>query len=421
MFEPDRYRQLLSLGAEVKMAVQGGGISLTAASFGGGARVINMRRFNRLLGFDPERGTVEAEAGITLGRLSAFLVKRGFTVPVQPAHPQITLGGCIAANVHGKNPYRDGLFGGLVERLRLFHPAHGELMLSREQNGDLFDLTCGGYGLTGMIVSARIRIAPLGGNCCEVTHIRVADLADTFARLDELKESHDLLYSWNDLARFDRHMGRGYVVAGTFVDREPAPAGPRRLPRLDPHRGSVARLSLINPVTLPALTALYYRASRGAGPRILDLTRALFPAVERTFYFSAYGRAGFIEHQILVPDSRRLDYLGEFEALVRRHRQPIGLASLKLLQGRQRLLHFDGSGVSFCLHLPNRPGPRALLEELDALNSQYGVITNLIKDSRLSAVTARHQYPEFDRFVGRLGAFDPGRLFVSALSERMAI
>ncbi len=421
VFVPDRYRQLFSLAAEGKMAVQGGGVSYTAASFGAGARVINMRRFNRLLGFDPERGTVEAEAGITLGRLGAFLVKRGFTVSVQPGHPQITLGGCIAANVHGKNQYRDGLFAELVEQLRLFHPAHGELTLSAEQNGDLLDLTCGGYGLTGIILSARIRIAPLGGNCFEVTHVPVSDLADTITRLDELKESHDLLYSWNDLARFDRHMGRGYLVAGKLVDREPAPAEPRRLRRLNPHRGSSVGLPLINPLTLPALTAVYYRASRSSGPRILDLTRALFPAADKTFYFGAYGRAGFIEHQILVPDERKRDYLGEFETLVRRHRQPFGLASLKLFRGRQRLLHYNGSGVSFSLHLPNRPGPRALLDALDELNSGYGVITNLIKDSRLSATTARRQYPEFDRFVGRLGAFDPGRLFVTALSERMAI
>jgi FAD/FMN-containing dehydrogenase len=229
------------------------------------------------------------------------------------------------------------------------------------------------------------------------------------------------LYSWNDLARFDRHMGRGYLVAGKLVDREPAPTGPRKFQRLNPHRSSIASLPFINPLTLPALNAVYYRSSRSPEPYIMDLTRALYPAADKTYYFSAYGRAGFIEHQILVPDERMHDYLGKFEALVRRRRQPFGLTSLKLFRGRQKLLHYNGTGVSFSLHLPNRPGARELLDELDELNNSYGVITNLIKDSRLSATTARRQYPELEQFAARLGTFDSRRLFVTALSERMAL
>ena len=421
VFGPDRYRQLFSLGAEGKMAVQGGGVSYTAASFGAGARVINMRRFDRLLGFDPDRRTVEAEAGITLGRLGDFLMPRGFMVPVQPGHPQITLGGCIAANVHGKNQYREGVFGGVVEELRLFHPDHGELTLSRTRNPELFDLTCGGYGLTGIIVSARLRVVPLGGDCCEVTHLPVAGLPETFARLDELKDGHDLLYSWNDLSRFGRSMGRGYIVAGRLILRDAGPPAGRRLRRLDPHRKAAFAPPLIHPLTLPALNAVYYRATRNSAPRRLDFYEMLYPAADKTFYFRAYGRGGFIEHQILVPAPRAVAYLEAFEELVRRHRQPFGLASLKLFRGEQRLLHYNGSGYSFSLHMPNRPATRALLDALDALNVEYRVITNLIKDSRLSAATARAQYPEFEAFVSRLRAFDPARMFVTRLSERLEI
>jgi len=421
VFEPDRYRQIFSIGAQEKIAVQGGGISYAATSFGGSARVINMRRFDRLLDFDPDRAIVEAEAGITVGRLHTFLAKHGFTVAVQPGHPQISLGGCIAANVHGKSHFREGLFADLVEQVRLFHPARGELTLSHEQHRELLELTCGGFGLTGIILSARIRIVPLAGNCFDVRHIPVSNLADTVARFNELKEDHDLLYSWNDLARFDRHMGRGKIVAGRLVERNPAPTPPRHYRRLDPHRKSIARVGIIRPATLRALNALYYFATRSARPSFLDLNRALFPGAYKSYYFGAYGGAGFLEHQILVPDSQISTYLEEFETLVRRHRQRFGLTALKLFRGNQKLLRYDGCGVNFSLHLANRPKSLALLEDLDALNIRNGVITNLVKDSRLSAATARLQYPEFELFARRLAEFDPSRLFVTALSSRLKI
>jgi decaprenylphospho-beta-D-ribofuranose 2-oxidase len=110
VFRPDRYRQLLPLGENETLAAQGSATSYAAASFGGGARVVNMSRFNRLLGWDSKNLILEAEAGITLDKLFRFLTPLGYMVLVMSGHPQISLGGCIAANVHGKNQFRDGIF-----------------------------------------------------------------------------------------------------------------------------------------------------------------------------------------------------------------------------------------------------------------------------------------------------------------------
>ena len=104
---------------------------------------------------------LEVESGVTLGQIYRFATPRGLFLLVQPGHPKITVGGCIGADVHGKNQFRDGTFLNVVESLRLFHPSHGVLELSRSSNPDLFFLTCGGYGLTGNILTARLRLAPI--------------------------------------------------------------------------------------------------------------------------------------------------------------------------------------------------------------------------------------------------------------------
>ena len=143
--EPDRYRTLLGLRPGNKVCIQGAGLSLSGAGFPAMAVVLGMARFNRILDLDQIARVVHVEAGITLGRLFGVLAGRGLFLAVQPGHPDITVGGCIAGNVHGKNPFRDGIFAGLVRELTLFHPAHGVLILSREQYPELFDLTCGGF------------------------------------------------------------------------------------------------------------------------------------------------------------------------------------------------------------------------------------------------------------------------------------
>ena len=421
VIRPDRYRQLLALGENETLAAQGGATAYAATSFGGGSKVVNMSRFNRLLGFDPETLVVEAEAGITLDKLFRFLTPRGYMVPIMPGHPYVSLGGCIAGNVHGKNQFREGVFSEIVEEIRLFHPAHGIMVLNKNSEPDIFELTCGGHGLTGIILSAKIRVSELTGNCIEVTHIPAEDLEDTFRLLNQNKDSFDLVHSWNDLSRFDRAMGRGYIVAGKFITRDRPAKAPDYIRPIDPFRRSPLYFPLINRLTLPLLNGVYYRSTCNERPRTLDLYDALFPAWNKPLYFNSYGRQGFLEPQVLVPNASSAEYLAEFEALLRRHRHPFGVASFKIFRGQQKLLHYNGSGISYSLHIANTEGARKMLSEMDEINIRHGVITNLIKDSRLSADMARAQYPEFEDFASRLRAFDSKRIWKTALSERLGL
>src|SRR4029077_405225 len=120
---------------------RGAGLSFSAASFGPNAVTVDLATFNRILDFDSSAGVVEVEAGLTLGVLFYFLEKRGFYLPVQPGYPAISVGGCIAADVHGKNSARDGTFIRQVQSVRLFHPSHGLVEVSPETENDLFRAT----------------------------------------------------------------------------------------------------------------------------------------------------------------------------------------------------------------------------------------------------------------------------------------
>jgi decaprenylphospho-beta-D-ribofuranose 2-oxidase len=419
--EPDRYRELLSVSADATLIPRGAGLSYVAASFGDGVRSIGLDRFDRILAFNASERWIEVEAGISLGKLYSFCGRHGLGLPVQPGHPQITIGGCIAGNVHGKNQFREGLFGGHVLGLRLFHPRHGMLELSREQEPNLFDLTIGGLGLTGFIVSARLAVAALSSASVAVEHIAVDTIEEIFARVAALRAEREMVYGWIDLAQHDP-IGRGYVVAAKSVPQQTEAMAPeRRVRRLDPNRDRF-RPRVFNSRTMPLINRLYRRVGlRHAAARPIPLFDFLFPAVGKEFYFDWFGPAGFVEMQALVPEKHATDYAHSAVSLVRKHEQPIALTTVKAFAGTARLLHYGGAGFSFSIDVPNTAIALALLTDFDELNCAIGAKSAVLKDSRLRAGVAKRQYADYQQFRDQLRAFDPARSFQSSLSQRLEL
>lgn len=419
--QPDRYRWLFDLPKDREFIPHGSGLSLAGAGFGPDSMVVGMRHFNRILEFDPETRILHAEAGITLAKLYEFLTPQGFIVAVQPGYPDITLGGCIAGNVHGKNQYKAGCFSDIVQEITLYHPKKGLLTIAANQQAELFNLTCGGFGLTGIIVSAKIRLDLLTGRKVSLSHYPVKDIKEAVTLMTANQEEHDFMYSWHDIAQFGPSMGRGFVVSGTTSKENGY--GPKRIIVSHPTAKSFHRpypLPVFNRFSLQISNSFYYHKNCGS-KKTEGLFESLFPFVNLMAYFKAYGPQGFIEHQVLIPDNNIFAYLDHFAKMVRDWKQPFGLASIKKMAGEQTLLRYSGNGIGISLHLPTTKKSLPFLSELDQLNSEHGGVTNPLKDPRLSAAVLRQQFKEFDLFQRQLTTFDPDRLFTSSLSQRLEL
>lgn len=419
--KPDRHRQVSDLDPAGRYTVRGAGVSYAPLSFGAGGTVICYGSFDRILRFDPEKEEIEVEAGISLAKLFGFLRERGFCLPVQPGHPQITVGGCIASNVHGKNQFREGLFADHVRELTLFHPARGSVRVSSSQSPEWFRLTCGGFGLTGIIQSAVLSLRKIPSSRIDVEYVPVRDLEEGASRILEMKGQSDLLYSWHDLGPWSGYRGAGFIVQGRFAQGgEDRPEGRERWQEL-PLRARDSwpvgvycgpSLFLLN----AGLKAYYLSWKRRETLSLFDFS---FPISRKVLYYKLYGPKGFVEHQVLIPAERVPSYLAEFCALARRRKPRIVLSSMKAFAGQGRFLEFSGSGLCFSIDLPRRHAEIAFLNELDRIDIQHGAKANLVKDSRLGKDVVEAQYPEYGAFRDALRRFDPERRFASDLSRRL--
>jgi len=421
---PDRYRQLEMIEPGRLRITRGGGYSYAAAGFGAaGSLVQDGRAFGRVLSFDEESGVLECEAGTTLGKIHGVAFPRGWYLPVQPGYPHITVGGCIAADVHGKNQFVDGNFHGVVLGLRLFHPRHGILEIDPRNHAEAFHLTCGGFGLTGHIVSARLRLSRLPGTKVRVQRIAVPRFEETMGLLEEWAPRSTFIYTWHDFTVSGEAFGRGFLFAGDFVGGSAGKeTGRPHIVQIDAESRGRWRAPFFNAITTRAFNAAYYRAqSWGPDSRELGLFSFLFPVARKVVYFELFGAPGFREHQILVPRDRIASLASSMRDYFGRCPTPVTLASCKLFRGEPKYLRFDGDGLCLAVDVPDGRAGERLSDFLDGLVRDLGGRPNVIKDSRLPREVVRASYPEYEMFRDGLRRFDPQRLFASELSERLGL
>ena len=425
---PDRYRFWEKAEADTPLIPRGGGYSYAAASFGPGALTVEHQRFGRLLEFDSATGVLRAEAGATLMDVFNFLVPRGWYLPVMPGYPLITLGGCIAADVHGKHPAKDGTFRSQVRSMTLFHPDKGMQRISRDENADVFELTCGGYGLTGNIVDVELRAIALPSQLVRMRNIPIRGMDDFAGEFMEAARGADLAHSWHDFMLQGDSFGRGVIMSGAFLKE----AGkeecaeklrvPSRRNYLTPkNRGSWSR-NFFTQRSTRLFNLAYYRLCTLKKEQTIALWDFTFPIWGyRQYYFKLFGRPGQIEYQAIVPEAAFGEYMAAVKRYLHDNPQSVTLGSAKAFAGKPGLVRYDMPGVSMSLDFPISARGQEFATFLDGLVTDMGGIPNIIKDYRLPGSVVAKAYPGFEEFRERLNAYDPKRMYRSELSERLGI
>lgn len=415
--KPDRYRLIEALPADVQRITRGSGVSYVGASFAADSVVQDLGAFDRLLDFDAERGLLTVEAGARIGDVQRFALARGWMLPVSPGHPKATIGGCIAADVHGKNPARDGTFRQHVEAIELFDTNQGWMAASTEENAERFSACFAGFGIPGLIGSARLRMVP-APSAYSLRNIAVANLVEA-AEVLRTHVGAPLLYGWHDgrAAQF----GRGVIRFGLEAQEAT-------------RRGTQLAADLpvaIEPWSMcawnrPGISLMNHwirrRYARTASERV-SVEAAMFPLNEARNYFAGFGVDGFVEAQWLMPHAHYASFVEALGVEVARSRPRISLIASKLFDGEPEGLGFDGKGIGLAIQLPQprSASQAAFIEILTELALAHAGRPNLIKESTLQADAARRGIAGFDQAREHLRSFDPNRLQISELSRRLSL
>lgn len=389
--------------------------------------VVLTERLNRYLSFDEQAGVVRAEAGTTLADVLDTFVPRGWFPSVVPGTKFVSLGGCVAADIHGKNQHHAGSFGSHTTALDM-QLADGSLVrCSLEENAELFRATVGGMGLTGFIRDVSFRLIPIETAHMLVRQQSARDLDESLSLLEDTVSGDEYTVSWIDCLSKGAQLGRGVLMRGNHARLNEIKNNRNPL-LLSPRRGFDLPFELpawaLNNFTARAFNRLYFqRQSRKTSHFITDIESFFFPLDAVGGWNRAYGRAGFVQYQCVLPPLESRDGLRLMLEALSASRVPCFLAVLKRFGAEgPGLLSFPMPGYTLALDLPMRG--RALfdlLKKFDEIVLRRGGRVYLAKDSCLDAETFRAMYARYPEWLRIRERLDPGGRFRSGLSERLGI
>ncbi|MCZ6782127.1 MAG: FAD-binding oxidoreductase [Proteobacteria bacterium] len=419
--------EIVARAPQSSLIARGLGRSYGDAALNAGHAVIQSDRLDRLLSFDPEGGVLACEAAVSLAEILDVFLPRGFFFPVTPGTKFITVGGAIAADVHGKNHHRSGSMAASLLDFQLLTARGDVLTCSREENADLFWATLGGMGLTGVILEARLQLRPVDTAAMVVDQEKARDLDAVLERCAESDDDYDYSVSWIDCLARGRSLGRSILLRANHAALEDLPASARAEPYAPQRR---LQLSVpftlpsftLNPVSVRAFNTGIYHVHR-SGRTVRDCDGYFYPLDRVHHWNRIYGRRGMLQYQCALPHESARQGLVEVLEELSSTRRASFLAVLKSFgAASEGVLSFPRPGFTLALDLPyTGPDALAALARLDRIVARHGGNVYLAKDACLDPQLFRDMYPGLERFREIKDKVDPEHRFSSSQARRLGL
>lgn len=394
----------------------------------GGGLVVDMSALNRIHSMDAETHIVDVDGGVSLDQLMRAALPFGLWVPVLPGTRQVTIGGAIGCDIHGKNHHSAGSFGNHVRSMELLL-ADGTVRHITPDGDDapLFWATVGGNGLTGIILRATIEMTPTETAYFIADGDVTASLDETIAIHSDGSESrYDYSSAWFDAISGPPKLGRAALSRGSLATLDQLPAKLQK----DPLRFSAKPLltfpdvfpnGLANKYTFGPIGELWYRKSGTYRGKVQNLTQFYHPLDMFGEWNRAYGPAGFLQYQFVVPPQA----VGEFKKIIHDIQRSGHYSFLNVFKlfgpGNQAPLSFPIEGWNVCVDFPIKEGLGAFVADLDRRVLEFGGRLYTAKDSRTSADTFHAMYPRIDEWIAVRRSVDPTGVFASDMARRLEL
>ncbi len=371
---------------------------------------------------DVAAGTVRASASATFAEVLAKAVPDGLILPVLPGTGHLTVGGAVAADVHGKNQHADGSIAAWIDEIELIDGTGTLRTLTPDSDPEAFHATVGGMGLTGIILTVKIRMMTVRSAMMKVTSCRHADLDGLLAALDGTRERYSV--AWVDMTASGRSLGRGIVDTGDHLAGPDPLREPDGLTYRPPHARWAPTMPFcpVTPVSARWFNSLWFSQATSYRIAVTDLPTFYHRLDAVDGWNRAIGPRGLIQYQFVVPDGAE-NVIARALETVQRHRCAPFLGTLKRFgEASKGPLSFPMRGWSLAIDMPaGRPGLRHALAKLDYAVTAVGGRVYLAKDARLGRASFDVMYGPQTAWRAARARLDPGGVFQSDLGRRLGL
>lgn len=422
---PERISQLVP-GTDETTIARGLGRSYGDAAINDQGQVLLTTRLNRILAFDQGTGLLRAEAGVSIDELIDLFLPRGWFLPVTPGTRYVTLGGCVANDVHGKNHHLQGSFSSCLRELTLIDAGGRPLTCSASENSQAYWATIGGLGLTGIIREVTIQLRRVESAYLSVDHSAGDDLDDLIDMMAE--DDSEYTVAWIDCLSSGKRKGRGVYMQGRHMNEEELPPAVRTRPLIYQRKRTLSIPfnvpgMLLNRHSVKAFNAWYYKHESAKEKFISDYQHYFYPLDNLNDWYRLYGRKGFIQYQCVLPLESSNEGMHQILDALQKRGKASFLAVLKRLgPGNQAPLSFPIEGYTLAVDIPVSGKEALKLNELlNEITLEHDGRVYLAKDASMNPETFRRMYPRFPEWMEIKKTLDPEWHFESMLSRRLEL
>lgn len=409
------------LGRQESFIPRGNGRCYGDAALAG--NIISTLKFDKILSFDKQNGIFECQSGITLDQILEVIVPDGWFLPVTPGTKFITVGGAVASDVHGKNHHVEGSFSNHTLEIEVVLATGQSVSCSPEIHEDLFEATCGGMGLTGMISRVKFRLKKIETSYIKQKQIKAENLEELIRLFDE-NRNYTYSVAWIDCLKGGSQFGRSILMLGEHAEISDL----NEQQRLEPLHLPVKKQInfpfflpswVVNVYTVKAFNFFFYAKNfKKEINNVVGYEPFFYPLDVILHWNRGYGKKGFVQYQFVLPLGARQ---GLVEILHRISQKGLGsfLAVLKVFGKQESIISFPKEGYTLALDFPVRGDLMNFLDELDQVVLQYGGRLYMSKDARMKPEVLSSGYPELNKFKEIVRKYNPDGKIHSNQSDRL--
>lgn len=386
--------------------------------------VFSTLKFNHILDFNAFQGIIDVESGITLDSILDFIVPQAWFLPVTPGTKYITVGGAVASDVHGKNHHTDGCFRQYVLEMDVMMEDGTLITCSNNKYADLFNATCGGMGLTGIITRVKFQLKKIETAYIKQKMIKAKNLNEIIELLERYS-SYTYSVAWIDCLKSGDAFGRSILMLGEHARVEELPLKLQKSP-LQLTKKKLLNLPfflpsiLLNRLTISIFNFLYYHKMwKREINNIVAYEPFFYPLDAIQNWNRGYGKNGFVQYQFVLPLESR-EGLVKILKKIGSNGHASFLAVLKIFGEDDNLISFPVQGYTLALDIPIRSNLLPFLDELDELVLHYKGKIYLSKDARMKPNVFFESYPHAQKFISIIQKYSPLK-FISLQSIRLKI
>ena len=388
-------------------------------------RTISTLKYDKILGFDIATGIFTCQSGLTLDQILDVIVPKGWFLPVTPGTKFITVGGAVASDVHGKNHHIDGSFSNHIVQMKIALGSGEMIGCSPSEHIDLFEATCGGMGLTGLITEVSFQLKKIETSFIRQKQVKAENLEEVIRLFDQY---HDYTYSvaWIDCLKKGANFGRSILILGEHASIADLNKSQKKEPLQLPKKKQITfpfnlPTWVLNTFTVKAFNFLYYsKNTKKEINNVVSYEPFFYPLDAILHWNRGYGKSGFVQYQFVLPLEAKQ---GLVEILRKISDKGMGsfLAVLKVFGKQESIISFPKEGYTLALDFPVRPGLLEFLDELDQIVLDYGGRLYMSKDARMKPAVLQQGYPHLEQFKNIVRKYNPDGKIQSIQSDRLLL